>query len=135
MSDRLQIEIDVTTLLAALERFPSILAPRLKAGGKVTAEAIKVESMRRIARRQGGPTRNRHTAEGHTVEETRNGDGWVVYVASPDAPGVPRFLEFGTEKMTAREFLFPAAAMHEGFHDRLMREIVVETIAAEGLGD
>jgi hypothetical protein len=129
VSTLLTIDADATAVIAALDRLGPVAASYVKAAAKETADRIATEAGGRIARRTG------HTAEGITVEETRNGQGYVVFVKNPETPGLPLWIEFGTKFHTARPFLFASARLEEGPHDRRVREAINAAIHDTGLGD
>ena len=123
MADTLTIDVDATALLRMLDQLGrSAAAQHLKAAAKVTAERIATEAAARVARRTG------KTAAGIKVEETRTGNGYVVFVRRPEMPGLPAWLEFGTKYMTARPFLFASARLEEGPHERRVAQALQEAI-------
>jgi HK97 gp10 family phage protein len=128
MADRMTIDVDATELLAALAALPEAVHAHLKAAAKVTAEAIATEARARVKRRTG------QTGDAITVEETHNGDGYVIYVGN-GRQHIGSFLEFGTKYMTAKPFLFASARLEEGAHDRRARDAVQAAIDEKGLGD
>jgi hypothetical protein len=128
MADRMTVDADATALLAALATVPDAVQVALKGAAKVTAEAIALEARARVKRRTG------RTGEAITVEETRNGDGYVVFVGS-DRGHVGSFLEFGTKFMTSRPFLFVSARLEESAHNARARDAVQTAINLTGLGD
>jgi hypothetical protein len=129
VSDSLTIDVDDHALLAAFDALPEAVMSYAKPAALVTAKNIAAEAGRRVARRTG------KTAEGITVEETHAGDGYIVWVKRPELPNLPTWLEFGTEHMTARPFLFASAQLEVGAHDRRVREAVQDALDAQGLGD
>jgi HK97 gp10 family phage protein len=122
------ITVDTRDLFAAMDAMPNVIMAALKANAKVTADNIAREAKARIARATGA------TAEAITVEETHNGDGYVVFVGN-ERTYIGRFLEFGTKFMAARPFLFTSARIEEGSHDRRALEAVQAAIDSKGLGD
>lgn len=123
MSDSLTIDVDDSALLAMLASFPDVVLKHVKPASKVTGDSIRREASARARRRAAGPTRGgQHMADQVVVEETHNGDGYVVFVNYPDMPGLPGWLEFGTKHMEAHPFLFSSARIEEGPHDRRVRE-------------
>jgi len=127
MADNFTITVDDAALLAAWDQLGDAVHAHLKANAKVTADKIATEAGARIKRRTG------RTGDAITVEETRNGDGYVIYVGN-GRQHIGSFLEFGTKYMTARPFLFVSARLEEGAHDRRSREAVQEAIDELGLG-
>lgn len=96
-----------------------VLAERhLKDAAYITAGAIAREARARVARATG------ETAQGITVQETYSRDGYVVFPHRPDQPGLPGWLEFGTEKMGARPWLFNSARLEELSHRRRVQQAI-----------
>jgi HK97 gp10 family phage protein len=122
------IDVDTTALVAALDAIPAAVHAQLKAAAKVTADNIATEARARVKRRTG------QTGDAITVEETHNGDGYVVYVGD-GRQHIGSYLEFGTKFMTAKPFLFASARLEEAAHDRRAREAVQAAIDEKGLGD
>lgn len=132
---KLTVDVDASSLLKALDALGPAVGRHVKAAASVTADAIVKEAHGRIARRAGGPTRARHTAEGIHKEETRSGDGYIVVVDQPDMPGLPGWLEFGTKYMSPRPFLFNSARLEEGAHLRRVADALQAAVdEAGGLG-
>jgi hypothetical protein len=140
VSDRFTLDVDTTALLAAIEALPDVVLAYLKPAAKITADNICREAKARL-QRQLGPEATGATVRGIHVEETRGKelDGYVVLGYDADTPHargpVDQWLEFGTQSMTAREFLFASARLEEGAHDRRARAAVQDAIDAQGLGD
>lgn len=128
MSDQLIVDVDTTELLAALGAIPDAVLARLKIVSKDTADRIATEARARIRRRTS------KTGDAITVEESRRGDGYVIFVGG-DRQHIGRFLEFGTKFMTAKPFLFASAQLEESGHDRRARAAIQEAIDELGLGD
>jgi hypothetical protein len=128
VSDAFTIDVDTTALFAAIDEIPETVHRYLKAAAKVTADRIATEARGRIRRRTG------QTGEAITVEETYNGDGYVIYVGNK-RQHIGSFLEFGTKVMTPKPFLFASARLEEGAHDRRAREAVQAAIDEKGLGE
>ena len=128
MAPLLTISVDSSALLAALDKFGAAAETLVKAQAKVTAENIRREARGRVRRATGA------TAAGITVEETHNGDGYVVFVYQPDNPGLAGWIEHGTKFMPSRGFLFVSARLEEGPHLRRTLAAVHEAIDASGLG-
>lgn len=128
MADSFTVTVDTTALFAALDAIPAAVHAHLKAAAKVTATNIAREAKARIRRRTG------KTGDAITVEETHNGDGYVIFTGN-GRQHIAHFLEFGTKFMTAKPFLFASARLEEGAHDRRCREAIQDAIDAKGLGD
>ena len=148
MSKLLAIEVDARGLIAAHDRLGAEAEQYVKAAAKVTAENIAREARARVARRTG------ETAAHIVAEETHDGKGYVVWV-EPDVKlslhtskrsgrthtqkvtynALGGWLEFGTQHMTARPFLFVSARLEEGAHDQRTRAAVQAAIDAVGLGE
>ncbi len=125
---RMGIEVDSVALLAALATIPDAVLAHLKPESKVTADNIAAEAGRRIRRRSGA------TGDQIVVQETHNGDGYVVFVLG-NRQHIARFLEFGTSRMTAKPFLFVSARLEEGPALRRARLAIQDAIDEKGLGD
>jgi murein DD-endopeptidase MepM/ murein hydrolase activator NlpD len=129
MADNVLIAADDTALLAALDAIPDACLAHLKPESKVTADNIASEAGRRVRRRTG------RTGEAITVEETRNGDGYVVFVGG-DRGHIGRYLEFGTRGFQhAHPFLFVSARLEEGPNLRRARLAIQDAIDEKGLGE
>lgn len=122
MSDKLTIQVESAALFEALDTLGVSAERHILQASRVTADAIAREATARVARRTG------ETARGITVEPARVGIGWIVFADRPDEPGLPGWLEFGTDKMTARPFLFSSARLEEGAHTRRMVEALQQAI-------
>jgi len=122
------IDVDTRELFAAMDAMPDVIMAALKGNSKVTADNIKREQQARIKRATGA------TGDAITVEETHNGDGYVVFVGN-NRTHIGRFLAFGTKFMTGDDFFFAAARLEEGSHDRRALESVQLAIDSKGLGD
>jgi HK97 gp10 family phage protein len=130
MSNLINVEqaVESAALLAALDAFLAGVHRHLKPQLKITADNVAAEAGRRIRRKTG------LTGDAITVEETHNGDGYVVFVGG-SRTHIGRFLEFGTKHQQASPFLFPAAALEAGALDRRAREALQAAIDEQGLGD
>lgn len=130
MSDRMTITVDTKALLAAIDAVGPAVLVRLKRAAKITADNIDREATGRVARRTGETARSIH------VEETRNGDGYVVMAYDPAIGRAPvdQFLEFGTRYMPAKPFLFVSARLEEAAHDQRSRDAIQDGINDTGLG-
>lgn len=145
MSDFFQADAntpETAALIAALDRLPDVMQERhTKPAAKVTADNIAREARARVRRRTG------RTAAGITVEESHDGQGYVVLpfneqfelaiisAGNDQQPeNLPIWLEFGTRFMTARPYFFASARLEEGAHDRRMRQAIQNAIDDVGLG-
>lgn len=128
MADHLSVVVDNSQLLAALTQIPEGVHAHLKAAAKVTADAIAAEARARIRRRTG------KTGDAITVEETRSGDGYVIFVGA-GRQHIGSFLEFGTKFMPAKPWLFASARLEEAAHNRRASDAVQAAITEQGLGD
>lgn len=152
MADGLKVDVDSAALISALRDFPGILQPRVMASCKVSANSILREARSRIRRRSG------KTAGGMRVDETYNGDGYVVVMGDAVAPDETRrresvggskrwvrsgayqeahvgiYLEFGTKSMAMRPFLFASGDLEVGAHRRRVEQAIIDGMRAEGLG-
>lgn len=128
MADAFTVDVDATELLAALAAIPAAVHAHLKAAAKVTADNIARDARARIRRRTG------KTGDAITVEETTNGDGYVIYTGN-GRQHIGSFLAFGTKFMIGDDWLFASARLEEGAHDRRSREAVQAAIDAKGLGE
>lgn len=122
------IDVDNTDLYAAFDQAGAELDPFIKAASYVTAQAIQREARARVRRATGG------TASKITIEEARNGVGYVVFVNQPENPGLAGWIEFGTIKMSSRGFLFSSAQLEQGPHLRRLSEAIQEALDVLGLG-
>lgn len=129
MSDALIVEADATSVLKALDDVGEQAGPRMKAAALISAEHIRDEALRRVARRTG------HTASGITLEEGHRITGYVVYVRGIDQRNLPIWLEYGTVKMRARPFLWVSAGLEQDAHERRMRDALQTVIDDVGLGE
>jgi HK97 gp10 family phage protein len=127
MADSVTLAADDTALLAALDAIPDAVRAHLKPESKVTADNIAAEARGRIRRRTG------QTGEAITVEETRNGDGYLVWVGQARRH-IGRYLEFGTTRMSAKPFLFVSARLEAGAALRRARLAIQDAIDEKGLG-
>lgn len=128
MSNQLTLDVDDTALLAALDTMPDACAAHLKPESKVTADNIAAEAAQRIQRRTGA------TGDQIVVEETHNGDGYVVLVRG-NRQHIARFLEWGTVHQRAYPFLFASARLEEGPNLQRARLAIQDAIDEKGLGD
>jgi len=123
------LNVDTTALLAALDAIPDAVLAHLKPESKITADNVAAEAARRVQRRTG------KTGDAITVEETHNGDGYVVFVGNGRGH-VGRYLEFGTRGHAhAHPFLFVSARLEEGPNLRRARLAIQDAIDEKGLGD
>ena len=143
MADGLRIDIDTTALLRALDRVEATIVDRhTKPACRVTAERIQAGARARVARRTG------RTATGISVEESRDGQGYVVLPFdsafetallqsgnNQQPENLPYWLEFGTKKMRKRPYFFAAVELERGPHDRRIRDAVQDAFDEAGLGD
>lgn len=122
MANLLQIDVDARGLIAALDRLGAAAERHVLNAAGVTAARIAQEARSRVARATG------KTAAGIGIDVAKVGAGYVVFAERPEMPGLPGWLEFGTQHMTARPFLFAAARLEEGAHDRRIREAIHDAI-------
>lgn len=141
--DLLTIEVDNQAVLRALEEIPDVVARHLKPEAEETARRIVKGAQQRVRRATGV------TAAGIHHEESHDGTGYVVLAWDQQFAArlwnsgnndrvnaaVPRFLEFGTVKMSAYPFFFDAARLEEQDHDRRARQAVIDAIEEVGLGE
>lgn len=128
MGSLLRLDVDTAGLFAAMDQAVAEIERALKSNAEITAHRIASEAEGRVRRRTG------KTAAGITVEETRDGKGYVVFVQRPDMPGLPGWLEFGTRFMSKRDFFFASARLEEAAHERRSHEVVQDVLDAKGLG-
>jgi hypothetical protein len=121
------IQVDNTAVLAALDAIPDAVRAHLKPESKVTADNIAAEAARRIRRRTG------QTGDAITVEETNNGDGYVVFVGGGRGH-IGRYLAWGTTFMKGDDFLFASARLEEGANLRRAVLAIQDAIDEKGLG-
>ena len=147
MAPLLTIEIDTAAVLAALDRLGAVAEQHVKAAAKVTADNIVREARGRARRRTG------ETASHIVAEESHDQRGYIVWVR-PDVRishhtmtrsgrghtqkvtfnALGGWLEFGTETMTPKPFLFVSARLEESAHLRRVAEAVQAAIDETGLG-
>lgn len=145
---QVKYEVDARGLIDALNRLGPVADVVCKAVAYETAHKIQQSAFARVAVRTG------ETRSHITVEETHNGEGFIVWV-EPDVlislhtnkktgrqhtqrvtyNALGGWLEFGTEKMTARPFLFNSARLEEGGHQRRLAEAIQDEIDDLGLGE
>ncbi|HXD16399.1 MAG TPA: HK97 gp10 family phage protein [Vicinamibacterales bacterium] len=128
MAPLLTIDVDNAELYAAFDALGAELDAFLKPVALDTAQAIQREARARVRRATGA------TANKITIEPTRDGTGYVVFVNQPENPGLAGWIEFGTVKMTARGFLFTSARLEEGGHLRRVAAAIQEALDVVGLG-
>ena len=128
MAPLLTIDVDTADLFAALDALGREADAVLKPVALATAQAIQREARARVRRATGA------TASKITIEPTRDGTGYVVFVNQPENPGLAGWIEFGTIKMSARGFLFTSARLEESGHLRRVGDAVQGAIDALGLG-
>ena len=128
MAPLLTIDVDNAELYAAFDALGVALDAYQKPAAFATAQAIQREARARVRRATG------KTAAAITIEPTRDGTGFVVFVNQPDNPGLAGWIEFGTIKMTARGFLFSSARLEESGHLRRVGAAIQEGLDALGLG-
>ena len=119
-------DVDTTALANDLAQLSADMAARTKAASEVSAGLVVREAQGRAARRSGA------TVEGIHYEDSRDGIGYVVLAVRADTPNLPFWLEFGTQYMTARPFLYTSAAVESPGHERRVQDAVVDAIAAAG---
>lgn len=128
MAPLLTIDVDNTDLYAAFDALGAELDVFLKPVAFDTAQAIQREARARVRRATGA------TAAAITIEPTRDGTGYVVFVNQPNNPGLAGWIEFGTIKMSARGFLFTSARLEESGHLRRVGDAVQGALDKLGLG-
>ena len=148
---RFTVELNTSSLVAALAALGSKAESRLKSAAKRTAERVRNEAQRRVRQATGQTRAGIYAAEDYTKT------GYVVATADSrlDAGQMvrggrrgtlrraPRFkkglhvgtyLEYGTVKMTAKPFFYVSATLEESAHRRRIAEAVSDAIADAGLG-
>ena len=128
MPNQIALDVDDTALLAALDTMPDACVAHLKPESKITADNIAADAAQRIQRQTG------QTGDQIVVEETHNGDGYVVLVRG-DRQHIARFLEWGTVHQRAYPFLFASARLEEGPNLQRARLAIQDAIDEKGLGD
>ena len=121
--------MDTTAVVAAPDRLGERAAAHCLEAARVTAERIAAEAQRRVRRRTG------KTQESIVAELSRKGDAYLVRAHRSGLPHLPIWIEFGTRTTRAAPFLFPAARLEEGNHQRRIAEAVQRAIDDAGLGD
>ena len=126
----LRIDVDTAAVIKALTDFAGpVMERHVRLAARTTAERITAEALTRVRRKSG------RTARGIRIQSAEVGTGYVVLATNPDNPGLPGWLEFGTERMTAKPFFFVAAQLEEGAYDRRIRTAVQDAIDEVGLGE
>ena len=122
------IDVDPSGAIAALERLGPAVEVRLDAVARDTAERIAAEARRRVRRRTG------QTAAGITVEQAKDGNGYVVFVDIDPArwPNLDIGLEFGTRFMGPAPFLHASAVLEESSHRRRLEHALQDAIDEVG---
>lgn len=141
MKNRLTLTTtDAAQVTEAFDQVVTQVGARCRAASYVSAVRIKYEAQARVARRTSGektpsdPTgRGGRTAQGITVEPSRNHIGYVVVAKRPDMPHLPWWLEKGTEHMGARPFFWPSVQLEASAHERRIEDAINGAIAT-GLG-
>lgn len=119
------IDVDASSLLAALDRLGDAIAPRLKRVARGTAEAIQSGAQRRLSAQTAGTGQ---TAAAITIEDIVGGYRVYVGPVPQRAENLPLWLEFGTKHMTGRPFLFAEAVLQEGAHLRRVAEALQDAV-------
>jgi hypothetical protein len=120
--------VDTGPVRQAFDALLADMRDRTKAASLTSANGIVRESQARVARRTGDTSRGIH------AEETYDGTGYVVLVTREVRRQLPYWLEFGTQYMTKRPFLFASAALEEGPHADRIADAVQTSITASGFG-
>lgn len=127
MSDHLTIDVDTSSLLAALDRLGVVAEKHIREAALETAGRVASEARARVARATGV------TAGAITIDEEKTRPGFRVFVAPTQrAANLPIWLEFGTKRMTARPFLFSSARLEEGAHERRVAAALQDAIDEVG---
>jgi hypothetical protein len=131
----LEVDPNPSAVLEALTKLGPAAAASVKRASRVTADRVAAEYRSRAKRAKTPTVGGVHTADRVTVDETYNGDGYVVIVPSPDRPGLPGWIEHGTQFVPASPTLFPSAQQQAGPHLRRVAEALQDAIDGTGLGD
>lgn len=133
MSDSLTIDVDAEELLHLLDKLGPEAEELLAAVSLDTAQRIDDGATARVARAEGKTASNivgvDHLPEWMGGGQSSNKTAAFVYVRALDRPdNLGLWLEFGTEHMVARPFLFEAARLEEGPHLRRVEDAVQAAI-------
>jgi hypothetical protein len=145
VAELLTIGVDYSETVRMFEAFGMKAQARVLAVAFITANAIKAQAVDTM--RKGRPFTSRNVA----VEPRRRSDGYAVLMnrnvkdtggasgaafasAKSAQRHVGKWLEFGTLKMTAKPWLFPAAAREESAYLQRVIEAVERAKAEAGGG-
>jgi hypothetical protein len=140
MANDVSCDLEFDGVLRGSQALVDRLERRLKEAAKLTAERIRDEAKRRVARATG------QTADDIVVVESKDGRGYLVIVAVQgteerrDRPGKYRGpnldigLEFGTKHTRPQPFLHNAKRLEASAHERRVREILRDVIQEVGFG-
>jgi hypothetical protein len=143
MDPLMTVDVETAALFAAMDALGDAADAYVKPESKVTADNIVREARGRVARRTGVTATMIH------AEETHDKKGYVVLAWDVNVErglhdsgnndqvnfGVPRWLEFGTQFMTAHPYLFASGRLEEGGHLRRVAGALQDAIDSKGLGD
>lgn len=122
MAPLLTIDVDASAVLRAFDVLGTAAERLLKGAASETAEKIANDARARVRVDTG------QTKRGILIETSYDDRGFAVIATNPDEPGLPGWLEFGTNKMTASPFLFNAARLEEGAYLRRVAEALDDAI-------
>lgn len=133
MADLITLTVDTKAIDDAFARVPDVARDRCLDAAEVSAQNVTVEAVSRVARRTGQTAQSIRYAP--LPEQDDDIPGFMVFVDRPDKPFLAYWLEFGTQYMTARPFLFASAFLEADPHRRRIEDAIDESIAIVGLGE
>jgi len=143
--DRVTVTLEAASLMAAIASLGPTADRACRAAARQTAERIKVEAKRRVRRRSG------NTAAGIYMDDDYKKTGYVVLTADARADAgqkqangkrAPRYhkelhvgtyLEYGTDKMSAKPFFYESARLEENAFNRRLSEQLQYALDQSGL--
>lgn len=134
MADHVTITMDTTALFAALDRLGPAADKVVFEVARSTANAVANEARARLLR-QLGPHATGRTVAGIQAREDAKGIGYVVTADNARVPGLPHWLEHGTEHMHARPFFEASVRLETGRYRQRLAEAIQHAIDEQGLGD
>jgi hypothetical protein len=158
MSEELTAVMDTRGLFSAFEKVGPTCERRLRAASFVTAQAIRDEARRRVARKSGA------TAQGIVIREYDNSPYFLVATSDTlsqeerlarveaqkqdpkqyrrrwtaaryrNVPHVGVYLEYGTVRAGEHPFFWESARVEQAAYDRRVKEALVAALEESGLG-
>jgi len=133
MADETRFDLQGDAVTALMRSYPDELQARFSAVGKRTAERIARSAAVRLDAALG-PDATGKTVQGITVEDSRDGRGYVVVARRSGVRRLPWFLDKGTKHMDPRPFFDVSATLEEGPYRRALEQEAADLAAEKGLG-